>query len=102
MNRTEEFVRYNNLFDLYGNLLTDNEKEIFILFYEEDLSLQEIAIIRNVSKSFVGKVIKTINKKLDASEEKLKFFTKTKNILNEIEKTKNKDLLEKITKIIES
>jgi hypothetical protein len=102
MDKTEECIRYNNLFDLYGNLLTDKEKEIFILFYEEDLSLQEIADMRLVSKSFIGKTINTIEKKLDDYESKLHFLFKLQNIFKEIENINDKKLLEKITEIIES
>lgn len=50
MNRTEEYIYYNALFDIYGNLLNERESEIYRLFYEEDLSLQEIADNRSVVK----------------------------------------------------
>ena len=39
----KDFVYYNNLFDIYGELLTDNEKNSFRDYYQEDLSLSEIA-----------------------------------------------------------
>ena len=65
MTREEEYIYYNNLFDIYGELLTAREQEIFNLFYEEDLSLGEIATHSNVSKSSIGKNIKVINQKLE-------------------------------------
>ena len=102
MNRTEELVYYNALFDLYGNLLNEREKEIFALFYEEDLSLQEIADMRNVSKSAIGSAISTINKKLDTYEEKLKFLEKTNLIKNLINELKDKSLQEKMKKVLEN
>ena len=102
MNRTEEYIYYNALFDSYGALLNEREQEIFKLFYEEDLSLQEIANHRNVSKSAIGSAIKTINKKLAAYEEKLAFYKKMlqlEEILLEIKDitlvTKIKDILHK-------
>ena len=102
MNRTEEFVYYNELFDLYGNLLNDREKEIFALFYEEDLSLQEIADMRNVSKSAIGSAISTINKKLDSYEEKLKCFEKTNILKSYVSEIKDKNLQEKMRKVLEN
>ena len=35
--------RMTMLFDFYGELLTDRQKEFFDLYYNEDLSLSEIA-----------------------------------------------------------
>lgn len=100
MNRTEEYIHYNKLFDMYGNLLNEREKEIFALFYEEDLSLQEIADERSVSKSAIGNTITTINHKLDTYEEKLGFLNKINDLETLVKKIENKDLKEKIEKII--
>lgn len=102
MNRTEEFVYYNALFDVYGNLLNEREKEIFALFYEEDLSLQEIADMRGVSKSAIGSAISTINKKLDTYEEKLKCFEKTNILKSYVLEIKDKNLQEKMRKVLEN
>ena len=35
--------RMTMLFDFYGEILTDRQKEVFDLYYNEDLSLAEIA-----------------------------------------------------------
>ncbi|MCI9279197.1 MAG: HTH domain-containing protein [Bacilli bacterium] len=80
MNREEEYFYYNNLFDLYGELLTEREQDIFKLFYEEDLSLGEIATHFKVSKSAIGKTIKIVNKKLEMYEEKIKIAYKKEKI----------------------
>ncbi len=99
MNRTEGYIYYNKLFDLYGNLLNEREKEIFILFYEEDLSLQEIAEIRSVTKSAIGSAITIINKKLNLYEEKLNFLKKIKELEFLLNDMKESSLKEKIKKI---
>lgn len=101
MNRTEECIYYNQLFDLYGNLLTNREKEIFNLFYEEDLSLQEIADLRNVSKSSIGKSIKIITEKLEEYEQKLGFLNKQNQIKKELNCLNDELIKEKIMKILE-
>ena len=48
----------NSLFDIYAYLLTKTEQETFEDYYMEDLSLQEIADNKNISKSSVGKTLK--------------------------------------------
>ncbi len=84
MDKTQICIHYNDLFDVYGPLLTDHEQDIFKLFYEEDLSLQEIANEKKVSKSAIGKSIQIINKKLDHYEEKLHFLEKERSYLQKI------------------
>lgn len=100
MNRTEEYIHYNELFDIYGNLLNERESEIYKLFYEEDLSLQEIADNRRVSKSAIGSAIKTINKKLEEYESKINILKQKKELQKVIPEIGNKNIEEKIKKIM--
>lgn len=100
MNRTEEYIYYNELFDIYGNLLNERESEIYKLFYEEDLSLQEIADNRRVSKSAIGSAIKTINKKLEEYESKINILKQKKELQKVIPEIGNKNIEEKIKKIM--
>ena len=59
----EDFVYYNNLYDIYGDLLTENEQNCFIDYYQDNLSLSEIAENKNVSRSAIGKTIKNVTDK---------------------------------------
>ena len=45
--------RMTMLFDFYGELLTDRQKEFFDLYYNEDLSLAEIAENAGISRQGV-------------------------------------------------
>ena len=45
------------LFDFYGEILTDRQKEFFDLYYNEDLSLAEIAENYGISRQGVRDVI---------------------------------------------
>ena len=49
--------RMSMLFDFYGELLTDRQKEFFDLYYNEDLSLAEIAEHAGISRQGVRDVM---------------------------------------------
>lgn len=76
----EEFVYYNGLFDLYGSLLTEKEQDTFRDYYQEDLSLAEIAEENNVSRAAVQKTVKNVLEKLNYYEETLHMFETNKKL----------------------
>ena len=49
--------RMSMLYDFYGDLLTDRQKEFFDLYYNDDLSLSEIAENYGISRQGVRDVI---------------------------------------------
>ncbi len=49
--------RMTMLFDFYGEVLTERQKEFFDLYYNEDLSLAEIAENYSISRQGVRDVI---------------------------------------------
>ncbi len=70
----------NSLFDIYKELLTSIEQDTFKEYYVEDLSLQEIADNRQISKSSVGKTLKSATEKLEEYESKLHILEKNTKI----------------------
>ena len=46
--------RMTMLFDFYGDILTDRQRELFDLYYNEDLSLAEIAENCGISRQGCG------------------------------------------------
>ena len=58
------------LFDFYGELLTDKQKEYFDLHYNEDLSLAEIAQSEGISRQGVWDIIRRAEESLRRFEEK--------------------------------
>ena len=72
----DKVVYYNSLFLLYKNLLTINEQEIFSLYYEENYSMGEIAQMKGITRSAVGKYVSTTEKKLDGYEKILRINEK--------------------------
>ena len=59
------------LFDFYGELLTEKQKELFDLYYNEDLSLTEIAEHAGISRQGVRDAIVRSETILRDTEDKL-------------------------------
>jgi uncharacterized protein len=64
------------LFDAYGNLLTEKQREIIELYYYYDLSLGEISEQLSISRQGVHDSIKKSEQLLRDYEEKLGFVKK--------------------------
>ena len=58
------------LFDFYGDLLTERQREFFDLYYNEDLSLAEIAENYGISRQGVRDVIVRAEAAMSEIEEK--------------------------------
>ena len=96
----EEFVYYDLLFDIYEQLLNDKSREFFKLYYEENLTLQEIADNYHVSKSYVGSVIKKTEKKLETLEANLHIYENRSKLTELLKLQDIKQIKEGITKIL--
>ncbi len=59
------------LFDFYGELLTDRQKELYQLYHLDDLSLGEISEQLSISRQGVYDAIKRCDKQLSHFEDKL-------------------------------
>jgi len=66
----EEAVFRTMLFDFYGELLTDKQREYFHLHYNEDMSLAEIAQSEGISRQGVWDIIRRGEEALRRFEEK--------------------------------
>ena len=70
------------LYDIYGNLLTDKQKEYFEDYYFMDLSISEIAENHNISRNGVHDQIKRAVSALEDYESKLRLLFKINQIKN--------------------
>ena len=59
------------LFDFYGETLTEKQRELFDLYYNEDLSLSEIAEHAGITRQGVRDSIKRAEHALHEMEDKL-------------------------------
>ena len=90
----EEKVKISMLCQLYGKLLTKKQYEFIDDYYNNDLSLSEIAENNEITRQAVRDIIKKGEKKLFEYEEKLMFMKRTLNQEKKIEKA-----LSELTKI---
>ena len=58
------------LYDFYGDLLTPRQKEFYDLYYNDDLSLAEIAENYDITRQGVRDIIVRAEKTLEGVEEK--------------------------------
>lgn len=83
----EEKIKISILCGIYGNLLTEKQYQILDDYYNNDLSLSEIAENNEITRQAVNDMINKGKNKLLEYEEKLSFMNKILNqekIVNEI------------------
>ena len=90
----EKNVKVSILLQTYGNLLTENQVSVLNDYYNDDLSLSEIAENNNITRQAVRDNIKKGEQKLFEFEEKLGVMKKTM-----IQEQKISEILSKITTI---
>ena len=66
----EEKQEQTYLYDFYGELLNEHQRQIYEDFVFNDLSLGEIASEEGISRQGVADMIKRCNNKLEAYEKK--------------------------------
>ena len=82
----ENNVKVSMLNQIYGKLLTTKQYEIIDDYYNNDLSLSEIAENNNITRQAVRDILKKGEKKLFEYEEKLMFMKRMLNQAKRIEK----------------
>ena len=105
----EKNVEISILCELYGKLLTKKQYEFLNDYYNNDLSLSEIAENNKITRQAVRDNIKKGEKKLFEYEEKLLFMKrmfnqekKIEKVLSELTKIQKDSSDKKIASILES
>lgn len=73
------------LYDFYGNLLTDKQKDLFDLYYNEDLSLSEISENVGISRQGVRDGVMRSEKLLRDTEDKLGLVKRYSNLQSSLD-----------------
>ena len=102
-------VQISMLCDIYGKLLTEKQFEFINDYYNNDLSLSEIAENNNITRQAVRDIIKKGERKLFEYEEKLLFMKKIitqeqkiQAILSELTKIQTNSSDRKVANILDS
>ena len=89
----EKLVQVARLFDTYGSLLNEKQRDVINCYYNEDLSLNEIAQNNNKSKQAISDMIQRSVDKLFEFENELSLLKKKDDL---------KDNLSLLRELIES
>ena len=96
----DENIKLGNLIDIYGDFLSDKQKNMILCYVNNDMSLAEIAENEGITRVAVLDAIKKAKQKLFEYEERLKIY-KLKCSLDEAITKDDKTCKEIITKILE-
>lgn len=100
----EKSVKISMLLEMYGKLLTEKQADTVDLYYNQNLSLSEIAEELNITRQGVRKNLVYAEEKLFDFEEKLCFLKQKleqNEIINEvINKIEDDVLKDKLSKLL--
>lgn len=96
----KELVYYTMLYDIYGSLLTDKQKEYFEDYYFKNLSLSELATKYNISRNAIHKQLKETIKRLENYEDNLRLAKKNEMLENIIETISDEEIKRKLKEVI--
>ena len=90
----------NDLFDIYGELITDRQKDYFKDYYFNNMSYGEIALKYNISRNAIYKQLGSATEKLNELEDILNIYKNNKKIREIIGNCSDKKIVSELEKII--
>ena len=82
--KIDDVIQTSLLYDFYGSLLTDRQREVMELYYGENLSLSEIAAEFSISRQGVHDMVRRCQRILEGYEEKLQLVEKFVSIKEKV------------------
>ena len=95
----EEVIYLNELYDYYGSLLTDKQRDYFENYYFNNLSLGEMAENYGVSRNAIHKQLKIVEERLKYYEENLELLKKAKKAEELVQKISDEKLRDEILEL---
>ena len=96
----EKDLEYIELFEIYKELLTEKQRELFSSHYLFDLSLSEIAEQEGGSRQSVYNAVKKVKSKLDEYEKVLSLREKNKLLKEVIDTTSDENTRKALMEIL--
>lgn len=96
----EKDLNYSELYQEYKALLTDNQSEVFNLYYLCDLSLGEISEIKGISRQGVNDTLNKTRDLLLNYEKNLKILEKKRQLIKFANSLSNESEKAELIKII--
>lgn len=90
----EEQLYITALYDYYAKLLTEKQRAYFEDYYFDNLTMEEIAFNKEISKNAVSKCLMEVKEKLEFYEDVLHLYENNKRIKQRLTK-------EEVAKIID-
>lgn len=91
-------LEVNELYDIYGELLTSRQQEILQLYFQEDLSYAEISEELSISRAAVLDAVHKGTKALEKYENCVNYIKNRNKVLSLVKE--DKALFEKIQEIL--
>ena len=73
-------IRFGSLYEIYGALLTEKQRQCLELYFCEDYSLAEVAEEMNVSRQAIHDLLKRVEQTLEHYEEMLGFLQRVEKM----------------------
>ncbi len=96
----EKDLEYIELFEIYKELLTDKQRELFSSHYLFDLSLSEIAEQEGGSRQSVYNAVKKVKSKLDEYEKVLSLREKNRLLKEVVDNTQDEKTRKALMEIL--
>ena len=96
----DKFVEMALLYDFYGKILTDRQREIVDLYYMKDYSLGEIGELLKISRQAVHDNLKRAEKQLEGMEERLELIKRFQ--IDRQERSQIVKRLDEVIKVIDT
>ena len=89
-----------DLYDYYGDLLTEKQKIYFEDYYFNNLSLAEISENYDISRNAIHKQLKEVENKLEYYENVLELYKRKNKIEKILDKVTDEDIKKEIRELI--